>query len=85
MLRLLRKIAQDYHKGGGSQGNQGGRGAREGDRNRNHRTLDNANFALLLIELYCWTHGGYNLLSRDYTRKAQGYRDEDSQIAKQKK
>ena len=82
MLRLLREIAQDRHTGQGSQGGRGGQGGwdgrvgREGSRNRNHRTPDNANNSRRLIKVYCRTHGGYNHLSRDCTRKAQGHRDE---------
>ena len=88
MLRILQEMHQAYAQGGrgiagrggqggrGRQGGQGGFGGRRyGNRNRNCRTPDNANFVCRVTNQYCHTHGGYNHISGDCTRKASGHND----------
>ena len=83
ILRLLRDISASGRIGRGDQGRRDREGRRAGragrgkaSRNCNRRTLDNAKFARKIINLYCWTHGRYNHISNDCTRKAQGHMDD---------
>ena len=77
MLRILQEVHQAYGQGGrglAGRGGQGGRGGRGyGNRNRNRRTPDNANFARCVTDQYYHTHGECNHISGDCTKKAPGH------------
>ena len=79
MLHILQEMRQEYtcHCGRGGKGvgrgEQGDRG--QGRERINRRTIDNANFALHIIDQYCYTHGGCNHISRDSPKKAAGHND----------
>ena len=53
----------------------GGRGERDGGRSHIRKTPDNASFVCKMIDLYFWTQGSCNHLSKDCLLKANGYKD----------
>ena len=75
MLCLLCEISRDRQGGSGDRNSSGGRGERDGGRTRVRKTSDNARSICRKIDLYCWTHGGYNHLSKDFLHKANGHKD----------
>ena len=78
MLRILQEMRQEYAGHGGRGGRGAGRGGQSGrgqGQRRNRRTPDSANFARLITDQYCHTHGGCNHISGDCTRKAVGHKD----------